>query len=127
MVEPVDHRYGNKRIGFLAIVTFIGVSDHDSSATEAELVTQILALAGGRVSEEALADRFHRIPAGKNHLQAVVVLRGSRRSNSAPAVNHRLRVRSAQREERIRISIDVQITRRPQVGEPRVQLFVERE
>lgn len=53
-----DHPYrdGNKRIGFLAMVTFLGMNGHDFSATDAEVVTEILALAEGTVSEEALGD-----------------------------------------------------------------------
>jgi prophage maintenance system killer protein len=38
------------------MVTFLGVNGHDCSATDAEVVAEILALADGRVSEEALAD-----------------------------------------------------------------------
>ncbi|MCA1709834.1 MAG: type II toxin-antitoxin system death-on-curing family toxin, partial [Actinobacteria bacterium] len=56
LVQNHPYRDGNKRIGFLAMVTFLGVNGHDFSATEAEVVTMILALADGRVSEEALAD-----------------------------------------------------------------------
>ena len=53
-----DHPYrdGNKRIGFLAMVTFLGMNGHDFSATDAEVVTEIVALAEGTVSEEALGD-----------------------------------------------------------------------
>ncbi len=50
------YRDGNTRIGLLAMVTFLGVNDRDFSATEAEVVAGILALADGSVSEEALAD-----------------------------------------------------------------------
>jgi death on curing protein len=52
-----DHPYadGNKRIGFLAMVTFLGVNGVDFDATEAEVVSEFLALADGHVSEEALA------------------------------------------------------------------------
>jgi death-on-curing protein len=56
LVQNHPYRDGNKRIGFLALVTFLGVNGYDFSATEAEVVTEILALADGRVSEEALAD-----------------------------------------------------------------------
>ena len=56
LVKNHPYRDGNKRIGFLAMVTFLGVNGHDFSATEAEVVTTILALADGTVSEEALAD-----------------------------------------------------------------------
>jgi len=53
-----DHPYrdGNKRIGFLAMVTFLGINGHELAATDAEVVTEIVALADGGVSEEALAD-----------------------------------------------------------------------
>ena len=59
-VKNHPYRDGNKRIGFLAMVTFLGVNGHDFSATEAEVVTEILALADGSVSEEALADWIRR-------------------------------------------------------------------
>jgi death on curing protein len=55
LVNNHPYRDGNKRIGFLAMVTFLGVNGHEFDASEAEVVTQILALADGRVSEEALA------------------------------------------------------------------------
>ena len=52
-----NHPYGdgNKRVGFLAMVTFLGISGYQFEATDAEVVTQFVALAGGRVSEEELA------------------------------------------------------------------------
>ena len=56
LVKNHPYRDGNTRIGFLALVTFLGVNGHDFSATEAEVVAEIMALADGRVSEEALAD-----------------------------------------------------------------------
>lgn len=56
LVQNHPYRDGNKRIGFLAMVTFLGVNGHNFSATEAEVVTKILALADGSASEEALAD-----------------------------------------------------------------------
>jgi prophage maintenance system killer protein len=40
------------------MITFLGVNGHDFSATEADVVTEILAVADGRVSEEGLADRI---------------------------------------------------------------------
>lgn len=54
----INHPYrdGNKRIGFLAMVTFLGVNGHDFEAEEPEIVAEFLALADGRISEEALAD-----------------------------------------------------------------------
>lgn len=56
LVKNHPYRDGNKRIGFLAIVTFLGMNRHDLDATDAEVVAEMLALAVGRVSEEALAD-----------------------------------------------------------------------
>ena len=56
LVQNHPYRDGNKRIGFLAMVTFLEVNNHDFSATEAEVVTKIVALANGSVSEAALAD-----------------------------------------------------------------------
>jgi death on curing protein len=56
LVQNHPYRDGNKRVGFLALVTFLGVNDYEFSATEAEVVSEILALAAGTVSERALAD-----------------------------------------------------------------------
>ena len=52
-----DHPYqdGNKRIGFLAMITFLGINGYEFEASDAEVVTEILALAGGHVSENDLA------------------------------------------------------------------------
>ena len=55
-VKNHPYRDGNKRIGFLAMVTFLGLNGHDLVATDAEVVAETLALADGSVSEEALAD-----------------------------------------------------------------------
>jgi death on curing protein len=55
-VNNHPYRDGNKRIGFLAMVTFLGINGHDFDATEADIVAEFLALADGRVSEDALAD-----------------------------------------------------------------------
>ena len=53
-----SHPYsdGNKRIGFLALVTFLGINGLDFRATDTEVVTEILKLAGGQLSEEQFAD-----------------------------------------------------------------------
>jgi len=61
LVQNHPYRDGNKRIGFLAMVTFLGVNGHDFTATDADVVTEFLALADGSVSEEALANwtRLH--------------------------------------------------------------------
>jgi death-on-curing protein len=60
LVQNHPYRDGNKRIGLLAMLTFLGVNGHDFSATEAEVVTDILALADGNTSEKALADWIRR-------------------------------------------------------------------
>lgn len=56
LVKNHPYRDGNKRIGFLAMVTFLGMNGHDLQATDAEVVATFLALADGSVSEEALAN-----------------------------------------------------------------------
>jgi len=60
LVKNHPYRDGNKRIGFLALVTFLGLNRYDLRATDADVVTQIVALADGRVSEDALADWIRR-------------------------------------------------------------------
>jgi death on curing protein len=56
LVKNHPYRDGNKRIGFLSIVTFLGMNDHDLDATDAEVISEMLALADGRVSEDELAE-----------------------------------------------------------------------
>lgn len=56
LVTGHPYRDGNKRIGFLAMVVFLDINGHDVEATEADVVTEFLALADGRVSEDALTD-----------------------------------------------------------------------
>lgn len=46
---------GNKRVGFLTAVVFLGLNGHDVFADETDVVTTILGVAAGRVSEAALA------------------------------------------------------------------------
>jgi death-on-curing protein len=55
-VKNHPYRDGNKRVGFLTMATFLGMNGHELSATDAEVVAEILALAEGTVSEDALAD-----------------------------------------------------------------------
>lgn len=52
-----SHPYldGNKRTGFLAIVTFLGINGYDFRATDVQVVTEILGLAAGQVTEKDLA------------------------------------------------------------------------
>lgn len=49
------YRDGNKRISFLTLLIFLGLNDHWLSATEGEVVSAIVALAGGKLSESQLA------------------------------------------------------------------------
>jgi death-on-curing protein len=56
LVKNHPYRDGNKRIGFLAMVTFLEMNGHEFDATDAEVVADILALADGRVSEAELTD-----------------------------------------------------------------------
>jgi death-on-curing protein len=62
LVKSHPYRDGNKRIGFLAIATFLGINGYELGATDGEVVAEIVALADGRVSEAQLADwiRSHR-------------------------------------------------------------------
>jgi death on curing protein len=55
-VKNHPYRDGNKRIAFLTMVTFLGMNGYALTATDAEVVAEIVALADGSVSEEALAD-----------------------------------------------------------------------
>ena len=55
LVKNHPYRDGNKRIGFLAMVTFLGLNGHEFHATDAEVVAEMLGLAAGDVSEESLA------------------------------------------------------------------------
>jgi death-on-curing protein len=57
-----NHPYldGNKRIGFLAMATFLGLNGFDLEATDVEVIAEMLALAEGTVSEEALAAWIRR-------------------------------------------------------------------
>ena len=56
LVKSHPYRDGNKRIGLLAMLIFLGINAYDFLATDAEVVAEIVALADGAVSEEALAE-----------------------------------------------------------------------
>jgi death-on-curing protein len=58
------YRDGNKRIAFLAIATFLGVNGYELIASDADVVTTMMALAAGNLSEGELAAwiREHREP-----------------------------------------------------------------
>ncbi len=55
LVKSHPYRDGNKRIGFLAIATFLGINSSELTATDGDVVSEMLALASGHVSEEELA------------------------------------------------------------------------
>ncbi len=55
LVKNHPYRDGNKRIGFMAVVTFLGINGQDLRASDADVVTEIVALADGSVSEDDLA------------------------------------------------------------------------
>ena len=55
LVRNHPYRDGNKRIGFLVMVTFLGINGYTFEATDAEVVTTFLALAAGDVPEDVLA------------------------------------------------------------------------
>lgn len=60
LVKNHPYRDGNKRIGFLAMVTFLEVNALVLEATDADVVDAIVALADGTLSEEALTDWIRR-------------------------------------------------------------------
>jgi death on curing protein len=51
---------GNKRIAFVALAVFLGLNDLDLDVAEEEVVTVVLDLASGGLSEEALAEWLRR-------------------------------------------------------------------
>lgn len=62
LVQNHPYRDGNKRIGFLALVTFLGINGYDVDATDTDVVTTMVSLADDRLSEPQLARwiRDHR-------------------------------------------------------------------
>lgn len=56
LVKSHPYRDGNKRIGFLSMVTFLELNGYHLTATDAEVVSEILTLADGTASEDAFAD-----------------------------------------------------------------------
>lgn len=57
------YRDGNKRIAFVAMAIFLGLNGHELTASDAEVVTVMLNLAAGDMTEAALAKwiRQHQI------------------------------------------------------------------
>jgi death-on-curing protein len=56
LVTSHPYRDGNKRIGFLAMVIFLGLNGKRISAPESDVVTTMIALADRRLSEDQLAE-----------------------------------------------------------------------
>jgi death-on-curing protein len=58
-----NHPYndGNKRVAFVVMAVFLGLNGLEFTASEADVVTTIVALASGEIEEDALADwiRLH--------------------------------------------------------------------
>lgn len=54
------YRDGNKRIAFLALATFLQINGSELTTTNADVVSQMLALAEGRVTEDELAAWIRR-------------------------------------------------------------------
>lgn len=52
-----SHGYsdGNKRVGFMAMYTFLGLNGRDLDASEKEVVELMLSVASGKTIEDALA------------------------------------------------------------------------
>ena len=55
LVRNHPYRDGNKRIGFLALATFLGINGYALDATDADVVTTMVSLADGKLSEAQLA------------------------------------------------------------------------
>ena len=54
LVRNHPYRDGNKRIGFLALATFLGINGCELDTTDADVVTTMLALADGSLTEVRL-------------------------------------------------------------------------
>jgi death on curing protein len=50
-VRNHPYRDGNKRIGFLTLATFLGINNHELDTTDEDVVTTMLALAAGNLTE----------------------------------------------------------------------------
>jgi death on curing protein len=60
------YRDGNKRIAFLAMAVFLGLNGYEIEAPEADVVTVMVGIAAGRLSEARVAGwvRDHIAPCG---------------------------------------------------------------
>jgi death on curing protein len=54
------YRDGNKRVAFLALVTFLALNGYEFEAADDDVVSEMIALAAGRVSEGELAQWIRR-------------------------------------------------------------------
>lgn len=54
LVRNHPYRDGNKRIGFLILATFLGINGHELDTTDEDVVTTMLALAHGSLTEARL-------------------------------------------------------------------------
>lgn len=60
LVRNHPYRDGNKRIGFLTMVTFLGLNGYELTASDADVVTTFVALAEGSLSEAVLTEWIRR-------------------------------------------------------------------
>lgn len=60
IVRNHPFRDGNKRVGFLALVAFLGLNGYEFEAAEDDVVSEMFALAAGRISESELAQWIRR-------------------------------------------------------------------
>lgn len=60
IVRNHPYRDGNKRVGFMALVTFLGLNGYEFEADDDDVVSQMFALAAGRVSESELDEWVRR-------------------------------------------------------------------
>jgi death-on-curing family protein len=56
VVSSHPYRDGNKRTAFLAMAIFLGLNGYELEATQADVVTTMLAAAAGQLTESRLAD-----------------------------------------------------------------------
>lgn len=56
LVRNHPYRDGNKRIGFLALVTFLELNGYELDATDADVIAIFVSLAAGNTSEKSLVD-----------------------------------------------------------------------
>jgi death on curing protein len=63
LVRNHPYRDGNKRIGFLALATFLGVNDYELDTTDEDVVTTVLSLADRHLTGSQMASWV------RNHLR----------------------------------------------------------